>query len=691
MEQRVQAMVPETPRRARVAMTGWDDGEQEMEMRGRSITVVAVLCGFIGTLGCSDDASGPRGPDVAIEDSGETDVSEDAVSPEDVGDDTEDVGDLSGGEAFVMPNERVPGETRPLTARCDDSEPMSCFLPWPSSRFLALNEEAETGVRVTLADDVLPPPEDLAALNVADGFSRITPLVIPAPADCEPEVAVAAMRLFVASGEGFGDELLLRNVYYTPRRDSTTGALVGYVRRPMAATTDHVVVVTAIPGTEPLVANRWTRVALGIDTPESQEEADLWAYHAPSRQIVAEAGIDPAAVARVWDFRTRSERDPLGPLLSLAEEARVAVRTGVAAVEVAEFEVREGGSVSAIASGTITWESESQGTIVAPFRVALPRGEGSYRVVLFGHGAGGNVGDQSFDDLITSEGAAKVGVEVEGWTDTTIGASINALINPVSGSVFVASGMVRSQARIAAIHEALEGPLAERLSADELLGTANPAAGRRPDTAMPIWAGGSLGGVTGMVYAFLEPRIVGGVLNVPGAGFTHWLGGSVLYEVLALVLEDNYPEVVDIQLVSAMAQGAWDVVDGAVWAGTREEAPIFAIQISIGDPVMPNVGSEMVATAMNAVHLGVPVVEIPGLDKMLEEVGGRSAVTQFVAPGTNANDIHGFTIKDTEAARAAQEQFRGLIRSLWDGAPVIRTPDACMAMAPPGLCNFSNP
>ncbi len=424
---------------------------------------------------------------------------------------------------------------------------------------------------------------------------------------------------------------------------------------------------TGIAGTEPLEANRWTRVALGLDAPETQEEADLWAYHAPARRIVADAGIAPESIARLWDFRTRSERDALGPLMDLAEEARQAVRSAEAILDITAFQVREGSSIAAVASGTITWESEAQGPIVAPFRVALPAGEGSYRVVLFGHGAGGNVGDQSFDELITSEGAAKVGIEVEGWTDTTIGTSINALVNPVSGSVFVAGGMVRSQARIAAIHEAMEGSLGALLAGEEVLGTPNPNVGRLPDMTMPIWAGGSLGGVTGMVYAFLEPRIVGGVLNVPGAGFTHWLGGSVRYEVLALVLEDSYPEVVDIQMVSAMAQGAWDIVDGAVWAGTREEPPVFAIQISIGDPVMPNVGSEMVATSMDAVHLGVPIVDIPGLDTAFEEVRGRSAVTQFIA----------------------QEQFRGLIESLWAGDPVIRTPAACLALTTPGRCDFS--
>jgi hypothetical protein len=157
-----------------------------------------------------------------------------------------------------------------------------------------------------------------------------------------------------------------------------------------------------------------------------------------------------------------------------------------------------------------------------------------------------------------------------------------------------------------------------------------------------------------------------------------------LYEILAIVLQDRYPEVVEIQMVTAMAQGAFDVVDGAVWAGTRAEAPIFAIQISIGDPVMPNVGSEMVATAMNAVHLGVPIVDIPGLERGDVAVG-RSAVTQFQAPGTSANDIHGFTARNTDAARAAQRRglrtpARSAVRrcSAWRGRLPPHFPSWCL-------------
>jgi hypothetical protein len=621
-----------------------------------------------------------------VDDTIEADVAADGITIDIAPDSAVDVvEDILG----PPPTDRAPGARTPISTRCDPMEPMHCFLPWPSSRFTVADETTETGLRLTLANDVLPPEEDVSGLQNANGFSRLSPLVMWAPVDADPDDARAAMRIFVAEpGAEFGSELLLRNVVYAPREFSTRSALVGYTRRPMAAASEHLVIVTTIASpTDPLLPNRETRVALGLDPAATADEQALYAYHAPARQILATQNIDPATVARLWDFTTRSKDEPLEPLRTLAESAREAVDAG-APIIIESATWLDDPDMLGVVRGRIEGLPEGDSTYVAPFRIALPRGEGDYRVVLYGHGAGGNVGDASFDRLIAGRGYAKAGIEVEGWTDDSIQATMGQLITPIPGTTIVAAGMMRAQARIAAIHRALEGPLADMLAAETLADQPNLAAGRRPDISVPVWAGGSLGGVTGMVYSHLDTRVAGGVLNVPGAGFTHWLGGSALYEILAIVLQDRYPEVVDIQLVSAMSQGAWDVVDGAAWADSREVPPIFAIQISIDDPIMPNVGSEMVATSMNALHLGVPIVAIPGVERA-EVAVGRSAVTQFIAPGRGANDIHGFTARNTEAARAAQQQFIDLITSLWEGTPTIRVPEACLTLEVPGRCDFS--
>ncbi len=608
----------------------------------------------------------------------------------------------AGADAFAdaslpaPPPARAPGARTPLTARCDPMEPSHCFLPWPSNRLLAADPSTPTGLRLTLAADVLPEDEPLDALQGADGFSRVSPIVVPVPGDAAPEAVATALRVFVAEpGPAFGRELLVRNRLFPPVDDDGPAALVGYVRRPMSPATEHLVVVTRVPSGRPdaLEPNRLTRVALGLEAAATEDEQALFAYHAPARALLAQTAVPLADVARLWDFTTRSADDPRRPLLGLAEAARAAVLDGTAQIAIDAFTPASAeapflGAVTGRISGLPEAGAEDY---AVPFRVLLPRGEGDYRVVLFGHGAGGDVNDTSFDALIAGAGAAKVGIEIEGWTQADIPDSISALATPVAGSATIVAGMLRSQAGIAAIHAALGGPLASLLAAETLAGAPNPAAGRRPRLDAPIWAGGSLGGVTGLVYASLESSIVGGVLNVPGAGFTHWLAQSMLYDILAYVLAQRFPTVPEVQLVSAMAQTVWDRVDGAVWADRREVRPVFAVQISVGDPVMPNIGSELVATSLDAVHLGVPVSPIADLEVAADEVRGRSAVTQFIAPGDDANAIHGFTVRNTDAARAAQQQFIDLVATLWAGDPVIRVPTLCRALATPGRCDFSQP
>jgi len=225
-----------------------------------------------------------------------------------------------------------------------------------------------------------------------------------------------------------------------------------------------------------------------------------------------------------------------------------------------------------------------------------------------------------------------------------------------------------------------------------LMGVDNPAAGRRPLLDKPIWTGGSLGGVIGAVYGNLEPSIAGGVLNVPGAGFTHWLAQSSFTGLLDLALASRYPAMVDQQVVAAIAQTLWDEVDGAVWADAREDRPVFLIQMSVGDPIMPNVGTAMVARSFGAVMTlpdgEAPILGLEGLERAVEVVG-RTGFTEYRTDETTTVAIHGFAARNSPAGVAARSQIEAFIASLWAGAPVVRIPDECQATSRPGICDFA--
>jgi hypothetical protein len=608
----------------------------------------------------------------------------------------------------VQPPDRLPGARAPLTARCDAAEEARCLLPWPSNVFTVANPLTPTGLTVHVEADILRADEGLALLNEADGFSRLTPLVALVPLGVDP--SAVTLRLFVAEpGADFASEVPLRVSLFPGRDEADPAALVATPLAPLAPATEHLAIVTG------LAPNRVTHLATLRASAADDAEAARVAYHAPHRAIVATRGVDTDTIGRLWDFTTRSAADPRNRLQSQAAAAKAAVDDGrvTLVVDSAIVPLAESASPAAVIvrghlddipdpaalPGTPEGESFS-----VPFRVVVPVAPPSrpapadYRVVLYGHGTGGSADDAAFDALIAGAGAAKVNIEVDGWTDATVGAAISGLLLPLTGTDALVARMRRAQAGIAAIQRALVGPLGDALAADTLAGIPNPAAGRRPlvvtdrqghrELELPVWAGGSLGGVTGMVYGHLEPSIVGGVLNVPGAGFTHWLSQSGVFSLIAVAFAERYPAIVDLQVATAMTQALWDEVDGAAWADARGTPPLFLVQMSVGDPIMPNVATALVATSLRAAIVGGTPVPVPGL--VAETVArGKSALTEFVVPPGSAYQIHGFAAGDTPAGSAARAQIIAFIQSLWAGDPTITLPDACLALDPPGTCDFS--
>jgi hypothetical protein len=633
--------------------------------------IVALL------LACSDDV--PPGDvaevDVSLEIEAEAEVEAEIV-PEEVAE-----------EVTVVPD-RARGERAPLSARCDDIEPTRCFLPWPSSAFLVADATRDSGVRMALATDELPADEGTEHL-LADGFSRVSPIVTVLPAGVATEDV--RMRAFVAEPGDFGREIPIDSLIVPGRFDDPT-SIVGYPFAPMPAATEIVVIVEA-PTAIAALRTPAVAIGLGLQVPATAAERRRAAYFAPARELLAPI-IDADRVLAMWDFVTRSAEDPRVPLRTMASHVKAQI--GVNADITITSAVTREGPIALVVEGRIEGLIDDVDmpavTYGVPFRVVVPAGEGDYRIVMYAHGTSGDVRDSSFDELIASSGAAKINTEIDGWSGDTVVQSLSGLFVPIAGTRALTLRMRRAIAGISAIQAAVLGPLGDLLAAPTIGGIDNPTAGRRPWSDRPIWAGGSLGGVIGCVYGHLEPTIVGGVLNVPGAAFTHWLARSSIGEILDIALTDRYPAMVDQQIAASMAQTLWDEVDGAIWAGARQDTPIFVVQMSVGDPIMPNIGTAMVATALDVVHLlpdgAEPLLLVPGLERA-PFAEGRSALTEFVTNETGTSEVHGFAARDAPAGVAARAQFEAFIRSLWAGAPRIDIPEACMPLPEPGICDFA--
>jgi hypothetical protein len=595
------------------------------------------------------------------------------------------------------PSPRPVGTRAPLPRGCDAQDPTRCLLPWPNNTFTVKDESTPTGLRVSLERRWLPNPDSPEALNRLDGFSVVGALA----AGFEGPVTVAtgpqrttAMRLFRASpGAGWGEEVPLR-LSTTADSTSTATLLIGYPLRPLAYDTDYVAVVldevTGASG-ERLPVPRRVDVSLGRAAPSDDTEATLAAYHAPTRALLRDVGVDAERVLRVWDFTTRSAQSVRAPFEAMRQATLAAVASGSVSVtftssrQVAGDAVELRGTVAGLprfvddAGSLGAGLPTPRGTYSVPLRVVLPKVSAPFPLVVYGHGTGGTVNDDTFDQDIVGAGAGKVNLEFAGWTETSVLETLVGLDKRFSGSERSTARLLQSLADASALEALLDGALGEALAAPMLLGVPNPAAGQRNDASRRVYAGGSLGGTMGYVHALTERRVTAAVLNVPGAGWTHFVPTSGPFSALDALFGTTTPSALDRALSVVMTQGSWDPVDGAAWAATGIRPTLVAlVQASMGDPILPNIGSHLVATSSNAVQVGAVLEPVEGVTAV-PFAEGRTALTQFRISNRNTDPIdrHGFGGRNTTAGRAAREQIRAFLDSAWRGAPRITVPPLC--------------
>lgn len=592
-------------------------------------------------------------------------------------------------ETFDAPD-RADGERAPLSGSCDDLDPTRCHLPWPSTRFLVVDESTATGLRQHLDPETYASVDDDAtAFEQADGFSRISPIIVGTKSLLGP-LDDGAIRVWVVEPghPDFGEEIPLRVEVQT---DENAGEsfVVAYPRRPMPENAAHVAVAMAAEGLEPTPA---TLAALALREPASQDEANLRGYHAPTRRFLEAQGVDATRLARVWDFVTRSQAPVVDPLLAMREATREAVEDG-ASFSIDRVELAPLPSIALVVEGEVEmpWfvtdqlpDPSRSETHVARFRVMIPAGTGDYPVVLFGHGLGGAYDDPAFDEALAVEGLGKVGVDFHGWTIDSFLDTLGGFIHPFMGTARASGLMMQALAELSAIQLALDGALGDVLAAGEIGGVENPAAGRRPDMTTPMYGGGSLGGSVGFVYANMEPTIRYGALNVGGGGWSHFLRSSVFFAPLDALMRISLGGPLDVTLVVSQMQANLDYIDGAVWADHREDPPVLLIQESVGDLVLPNIGTELMAVASGAVRVGEAIEAFGDLEQVnraLEE----TAITQYRVTGDDAG-VHGFAIGDSTAGDAARDQIRHFFATAQQGEAEIVVPSQCTG----ALCDFAD-
>ena len=623
---------------------------------------------------------------------------------------------LAGACTTQVPD-RDPADRTPLSAPCDTTDLTRCLLPWPSNTYTVADATTETGLRLDIQPDSLPVEDRLEYLNIADGFSRATGLAIGIEGSIHADVLSwdpadsleedAPVQVFVAQPDHpqYGQRVPFR----TEDRDASDDAderhlIVARPIQPLDPATDYVFIATRTLSDAPVPKD--VQTALGLSRPRNEAGRALAAYHAPTRAVLETAGVDPESVLRVSTFTTRSHTDTTRRIRHMMEVLNASPETFGVEIDTVTFTGSE--HVAFVLRGRLTdapsFLTEEgylaldddglptvTGTAAIEFRLTVPAGEGDYRFALYGHGTGGNVTDDSFDREMAEYGIGKLNLRYDGWTDEDFVATLLSFATFLEGSERSTAGLMQALAGGTALLTAMDGVLGDVLSGETLAGEPNPAAGRHPITSDVAWVGGSMGGTMGAVIVSADERLKTAVLNVPGAGWTHLIPYSLLYNSgMGGIMETTYGDRLSIQLGMLMSQTSWDDVDGAVWADEALEAGgAFLLQESMDDPVLPNLGTELLANALGAVQLEPSLQTVHGLESSTEPISNGASLTQFRVPNTGPYDVHGFAARATPAGDAALGQILEFLDTAWNAeAPVMRFPVGCSVTADEN-CDFS--
>ncbi len=639
-------------------------------------------------------------------------------------------GDDGTGSKGPLLLDRDAGDRRTRTAACDVLDESRCLLPFPSSAFMVEDPDSPTGRRVFIEDASLPGPgEDEAGfVNLMDGFSRLSPILSMFEGGLDPSLTAGRLHgpahdasplLLINAEPDHPDYGTIVPVWLEIVDDGFDGGpdlLIAFPTRPMAENAEYVVVVTddlRDASGAVIAADRMAEVALGRRTPQSESEWLIARHHAPARTLLEDMdGIDIDRVIRVWDFSTRTTGDVTRRLDAMMAAAVGAMDTVEADLQV--FVPREDPAIAGIIKGELrgvpdflteerrfAYDAEglpvAQGTRTSTFRITLPaagfEGPGTdYRVALYGHGTGGDVNDGSFDTEIASEGVVKVNLEFHGWTGDDLLYTFADLLTLMRGSEQSTSQLLQAVVDGYALLKALEGDLGVQLRADTIAGEINPVAGTGPITDDPAWVGGSLGGTMGAIIAAAYPEIDKAILNVPAGAWTHLVADSYMYTAaLRTLLSDAYGSEIDARFAMAIMQTSWDDVDGAAWADrSRGDGVKLLLQQSMGDPVVPNQGTDFLAAALRAQLVGPALRPIDSVDAAPDDlVIDGVGITQYRVPDEDPFHIHGFAARNTPAGHAAMEQIFGFLRSGWAGEAVIHFPEGCSEVTEDGSCDFT--
>jgi hypothetical protein len=553
-----------------------------------------------------------------------------------------------------------------------------CLLPYPSSAFLRVDESTPSGRRVAAPPSLEGLDLDLAELERADGFSRVTPILTYLPggvsAEGLPSIRdrVAAYSLstaddspiFVVNADATSARYGARVPFFAEAFESgdapEESLLVVTPLEPLDPGARYAVVVTSRVLDrcgDPSVPGATTRALLANERPEGELGA-RWDVTRDLRYLAeAELGLAPCEIVQLWDFWTRSDEDLTRDLLSMRETALEWLAVESTDPVITELTTADDGSTRIeftysgpsfrhTPSSGFTRDEEGHPMIVREETlhgiVILPADATQAEPVVpitLGHGFGMDAAQMC---TLAKNPVLGRGVYALGCFDFELhghrgdgAASVLDLLDP------------SSLASLSSLFQ--QGAIDELIFSDALGALASdPELEGRLDTSYRLYTGVSMGGFIGSLATSIDDAIDASVLNVAGGGIIHLVRHSTLFEGMGVrdiargFVESTggvtgLPMDLEAELIIAMSQFAIDEADPVNWGShlvtdrlVLGEPPVL-LQESMGDGVVPNFNTELLARAGSFPLVAPYHTEVPGLEVVDSPTQGAPhyGLTQF--------------------------------------------------------------
>ncbi|MHB1845939.1 MAG: hypothetical protein ACYCWW_14020 [Deltaproteobacteria bacterium] len=634
-------------------------------------------------------------------------------------------GDHDGGSDAGAPlTLGIPPQCNPL--RGDD--PKDCATPWPAFTYELPSASTASGYAVDVPAGVLPTNAqgsavDPTLIDALDGFSPAGPLVVHfsrgiAPGNL-PGWQNLAQSVAPASPTQILDPSGSRVLHFSELDATVTDASrQGLFIRPMVRLqpkTRYVAVLLKTlldPSGNPLpIPAGMAALLSGTPTDDARLEAWRPDFAANVLPVLAKAGIPTKDVLLAWDFTTASDELLTSHLLSMRDQALLAIGDGsqipytIDAVDDGTPDAGlaqdagpalDGGADGGAAAGSGIYErltghfqvplfltaGDESGTLILDGGVPVMNGSYPVRfaaivpsqietatssaplpVLVFGHGLLGDaVAYSYYPALQAAAEAAGIVMVFTNWT------GLSAQDQDIAGLAVADLNQlpeVTDKLQQAVVNQIALGRFAwKELGRD---GHLQPNGADVLSTSAPYYYGISLGGIMGDTFMAYDPDITQGVLNVPGGCWSLLLQRSTNWAPLAGLFQASYPDGVDQALLTAYLQALFDYSDPITTAPYVLKAPLAGVppkqllmQEGRYDMQVSNLATEMTArtlgisliTPSDDLPVGIPTAAAPlpsGLTIYDLEPSREPNVTN--ALNTQDNGVHDGVSATAAAAR----------------------------------------